>query len=100
MNLSVQPVPAKLRCEVGQASACQVLSSAIHKPKPDRLNRLRKKALFCHSERSEESLFDSSASKKQGEILRFAQNYNVSLQMVGFSAHATIKSRLPSSEKE
>jgi hypothetical protein len=31
-------------------------------------------ALVCHSERSEESLFDSSLKKKPGEILRFAQN--------------------------
>jgi len=29
----------------------------------------------CHSERSEESLFDPSASKKEG-ILRFAQTDN------------------------
>jgi hypothetical protein len=32
---------------------------------------------LCHSERSEESLFDLRARKKQGEILRFAQNDNV-----------------------
>jgi hypothetical protein len=36
-----------------------------------------KKASFCHSERSEESLFDLSIGKKQREILRFAQNDNV-----------------------
>jgi hypothetical protein len=42
-----------------------------------------KKALVCHSERSEESLFDLSIGKeKKGEILRFAQNDRV----LGFSA--------------
>jgi len=41
-----------------------------------------KKVSFCHSERSEESLFDLSIEKKQGEILRFAQNDRV----FGFSA--------------
>src|SRR5579872_517619 len=45
---------------------------------PCRLNRLRKNALSCRSERSEESLFDLRASKKkQGGILRFAQNDNL-----------------------
>jgi hypothetical protein len=34
-------------------------------------------ALFCHSERSEESLFDLNIRKKQGEILRFTQNDGV-----------------------
>jgi len=29
--------------------------------------------LFCHSERSEESLFDVSTENKQRQILRFAQ---------------------------
>jgi len=38
-----------------------------------RPNRLQKGALFCHSERSEESLLDLSA-RKEREILRFAQN--------------------------
>ena len=33
--------------------------------------------LFCHSERSEESLFDLGIRKKQREILRFAQNDGV-----------------------
>src|SRR5579864_9156670 len=33
-----------------------------------------KNVLPCHSERSEESLFDLTIRKKQGEILRFAQN--------------------------
>jgi len=31
----------------------------------------------CHSERSEESLFDVAMGKKQREILRFAQNDKV-----------------------
>jgi len=31
---------------------------------------------LCHSERSEESLFDLSREKKSREILRFAQNDN------------------------
>jgi hypothetical protein len=30
-----------------------------------RLNRLRKKYLFCHSERSEKSLFDCAQEKKE-----------------------------------
>src|SRR6478752_7476581 len=33
-----------------------------------------KDVLRCHSERSEESLFDPSIEKKPREILRFAQN--------------------------
>jgi len=36
-----------------------------------------KSASFCHSERSEESLFDLSPEQKQREVLRFAQNDNV-----------------------
>jgi hypothetical protein len=41
-----------------------------------------KKASFRHSERSEESLFDSTIGKKQTAILRFAQNDSV----FGYSA--------------
>jgi hypothetical protein len=65
--------------QVGQASACLLLNfAAWAEVKPDKLNSLRgKKASICHSERSEESLFDLSIRKKQGEILRFAQNDSV-----------------------
>src|SRR5665213_1260417 len=42
---------------------------------PRRIYKLRKKCLYCHSERSEESFFDCKYGKiKEGEILRFAQN--------------------------
>ena len=44
-----------------------------------RAHRLRKKSRHCHSERSEESLFDLMCSlrrRKSGEILRSAQNDN------------------------
>jgi len=55
----------------------------LARPKIHRLNRLRKKYLFCHSERSEESLFDGKYKKtKEREILRFAQNDKTA----GFSA--------------
>jgi hypothetical protein len=37
-------------------------------------NPLRPFKQFCHSEQSEESLFDFSAAQKEREILRFAQN--------------------------
>src|SRR5665213_809665 len=53
-------------------------------PTPQRkTSRLRKKYLFCHSERSEESLFDCEYKRtKEREILRFAQNDKTA----GFSA--------------
>jgi hypothetical protein len=36
-------------------------------------NQMRERLHFCHSERSEESLFDLRPGKER-EILRFAQN--------------------------
>jgi hypothetical protein len=56
---------------------------SLAEPNAHRLNRLPKMYLFCHSERSEESLFDCKYKKtKKREILRFAQNDKT----VGFSA--------------
>jgi hypothetical protein len=40
------------------------------------LQAAEKNDLFCHSERSEESLFDLSI-REQGEIFRLAQNDSV-----------------------
>ena len=39
-----------------------------------KIRRQTTENLLCHSERSEESLFDLSIGKKPREILRFAQN--------------------------
>jgi hypothetical protein len=75
-----------IRLQVAQASACEGWS--LTRTKTNKLKSLccnslieqasgstdcGKSSLFCHSERSEESLFDLSARKK-GEIPRFARN--------------------------
>jgi hypothetical protein len=44
----------------GQAADFGPAAFALDAPKPHRLNRLRKNLKRCHSERSEESLFDLS----------------------------------------
>jgi hypothetical protein len=56
---------------VAHASACGLWKFL----NPNFAVQTRRGKMFCHSERSEESLFDLSV-KKQGEILRFAQNDN------------------------
>src|SRR5665213_3151669 len=58
--------------------------------KGHRLNRLRKNSQFCHSERSEESLFDCKYKKtKEREILRFAQNDKINTFSAACEACAT-----------
>jgi hypothetical protein len=63
----------------------------------------REKGLsFCHSERSEESLFDLSVSEKeQREILRFAQNDNFfGFSAASFAAEYGITSAQPSTSQD
>jgi hypothetical protein len=72
------------------ASYVRLRQLCLVRPNPHWLNRLRKKYLFCHSERSEESLFDCKYNKiKEGEILRFAQNGRTSSFSAACEAYAT-----------
>jgi hypothetical protein len=57
-----------LKFLAGQIATCSVLIFVqLAKPKENRLDRLQNKMKSCHSERSEESLFDSSIREQNQE---------------------------------
>jgi hypothetical protein len=60
---------------VSSLTGCQTRKPSFFEPLNVAAEQAAEKdVLRCHSERSEESLFDRSIEKKPIEILRFAQN--------------------------